>query len=91
MQTKLRYALSLSAETNGNANPLHGTSHRRWVVVVRVSMHWRVKVFIATGTGQKLPPVSFEFGSTGKGGAVRRCPGGYCRGIVGVVVVMVVC
>lgn len=32
-----------------------------------------VQVFLAaTGTGQELPPVSFELGATGKGGAFRR-------------------
>lgn len=29
-------------------------------------------VLAATGTGQELPPVSFELGATGKGGAFRR-------------------
>lgn len=30
-----------------------------------------VQVFLATGTGQELPPVSFELGAARKGGALR--------------------
>lgn len=79
---------SLAAEATGNTNLFHGAPHRLILMVVGMVRRRRmrlpllqvfrwsricvVQVFLAAGTGQELPPVSFELGSARQGGALRR-------------------
>lgn len=93
-----RTGISLAAEATGDTNLFHGTPHRlilvrmvpsrsKWLPllqVIRSRICGVVQVFLATGTGQELPPVSFELGATRQGGAFRRC--GSTRRVVMVMV-----